>query len=487
MKKIIVILFLFVSTVLYSQQRTLFHIPNIQQSTLLNPAIQHECKLYVGLPVLSSVLFNVNHTSFSYNDVFMPVGNEQFGIDLEKLEKRIRPWNYVKSQVNLNIFALGFKYEDFYFSFDISNKTDFKFGYPDDYINITHGNGYFMGSNFLQLIPFLSATNYNEIAFGVSKKLSSQWTIGGKMKILKGVANTQITNSYARLYTDEETYDLRAVAKIEINSSFPVTITYDSLNIPSNAVLNEIDITKDFIFNKNTGVALDFGLIYKYSDEITLSGSIIDLGFIHWASNTNSYMGEGNFEFTGFDPAKWFNIKMLRDDYDFDSLQTEITNTYIDSLQNAYNLSYNTSPYNSFLHTKIYLGGTYQLLPYLNFGVLTRMAIYNKRIYPTISLSANGSFWKNRIQTTLSYSIMNNTFRNLGFGLAFKYGPVQLYTVSDNFLMLFNKKDNRSLSFHFGINLYFGCNARNKQNKKFKAYKPSKKNKSRKHLCPAYQ
>lgn len=487
MKKLIIILFLSANMLLYSQQRTLYNIPNIQQSTLLNPAIQHKCKLFVGLPVISSTLFNFNHTAFSYNDVFKPAGNGQYTINIAKLEKRVHPWNYLKTQLNVNLLALGFKYEDYYFSFDLSNKTDFKFGYPDDYIKIVHGNGYFMGKNYLELAPFLTAVNYNEMAFGVSEKLSKRLTIGGKFKLLKGVANAQITNSYARLYTDENTYDLLAKAKIKINASFPVTIQYDTLNLPTEASLNEINVMQDFVFNKNTGAAADFGFIYRYSKEITLSGSILDLGFIRWASNTNSLQGNGEFKFTGFDIGSWFNFSMLKGHFNYDSLRNVIKNKYIDSLQNAYNLSHNNSPYFSLLHPKIYLGGTYQALPYLNFGAVTRISIYNRRIYPTLTLSANGNFWQDRIQASLSYSLMNNTFRNLGFGLAFRLGPVQLYTVSDNFLMLFDLRRNRSFSLHFGMNLMFGCNERNKRNRNFNPYKHHRRKANYKDLCPAYQ
>ena len=481
LKKILLFVLLFSNIVVLGQVRALYHIPNIQQSTLINPAIQHKCKLYVGLPAISSTLFNINHTGFTYNDVFIPLDNGLYAIDIERLEKKIRKWNYIKSQVQVNIFALGYKYENYYFSLDISNKTDLKVGYPDDYINITHGNGYFMGDNYLQLVPFLTAVNYNEIAFGASQQLSANLTIGGKFKYLQGVANTQITNSYAKLYTDEDTYDLFATAKIEANSSFPVTITYDTLNLPSDIVMNEINITKDFIFNNNRGAAIDLGMIYKFSEEITFSGSILDLGFIRWASNTNTYQGEGELKFVGFDVASWYEPEMISDNYNYDSIRVVLSNKYIDSLQNAYSLNYHSYSYFSFLHTKIYLGATYQLIPYLNFGVLTRTAIYNKRIYPSLTLSANGNFWKNRIQTSLSYSIMNNSFRNLGFGLAFKLGPVQLYTVSDNFLGIFNWKNSRSFSMQFGLNLYFGCKERKK------GYNSKNNRKKRSQLCPAYQ
>ncbi len=472
-------LFLITQNLIYAQNRTLFNIPAVQQSTNINPAIQHNCRLYIGLPLVSSIYFNLNHTAFDYNDVFKPVNNGKYTINIDKLENMVNNWNYVKTQLNINLFAIAYKYKNYYFTFDILNKTDVKIGYPDDYIKLPQGNGNFMGkNNYLQLLPYLSAVNYNEFAFGISRQVSEQLTYGGKIKYLQGMANTQITNSYLKLYTDENTYDIQAKAKVEINSSFPMTVTYDSLNIPSNATINDLNITKDFIFNNNRGLAIDFGMIYKFNKKITISASALDLGFISWKTNTNNYKATGDFTYTGVDISKWWDTKMISGEYEFDSINQIILTEHIDSLQSSYNITPNNTSYYSFLHSKIYFGATYQFKKYLNFGVVTRAEIYNKRIYPSLTLSANTNFWKNKFQATLSYSVMNNTFRNIGFGLALKLGPVQLYTVSDNILLPFNLKKNRSFNFHFGMNLYFGC-------KNTKKNKTGRRNK-RPSICPAY-
>jgi len=49
------------------------------------------------------------------------------------------------------------------------------------------------------------------------------------------------------------------------------------------------NIVGNYIFNKNNGVGIDLGAIYKYDEKITLYASIIDLGFIHWGSNVQGF------------------------------------------------------------------------------------------------------------------------------------------------------------------------------------------------------
>ncbi len=471
---ILFMIFFVLKNQLYGQDRTLYNIPDIQQSTLLNPAIQHECKWFIGLPVLSNILANINHSSFTYNDVFQEEGSN-YSIDFDNIEKKVKNWNYLKSQVQLNILSIGYKHSDkYYFSFDIINKTEFKLGYPDDYIKVRHGNAQFEnGKNTLQFMPYLNAVNYNEISFGASKKIDSRFTLGAKIKYLSGVANAKLTNSKLKLTTDAETFDLSIEGDIEANTSFPMTVSYDTLNLPENVELNDINITKDFIFNKNRGLAIDFGIIYNLSDKITLSGSIVDLGFIRWKSNINAMSGKGSFEFTGVDISEWtgngdFNVNT-------DSIWDVIQDTYIDSLQNAYNLSNNNSPYTSFLNPKLYLGATYKINDKLNVGALSRSSFYNKRFYTSLTFSLNSNPFKN-FNASLSYSIMNYSFNNIGFGLSYKFGPIQFYLLSDSFLAAFNPKKYRSLSLQLGFNLILGCH-KCKNEKKEKAGKP----------CPAYR
>ena len=51
----------------------------------------------------------------------------------------------------------------------------------------------------------------------------------------------------------------------------------------------------------NVGLGLDFGLIYKYSDKITLSASLLDLALVRWKTDLNNVRGEGDFEYAGTD------------------------------------------------------------------------------------------------------------------------------------------------------------------------------------------
>ncbi|NJK85882.1 MAG: hypothetical protein HC906_07860 [Bacteroidales bacterium] len=57
----------------------------------------------------------------------------------------------------------------------------------------------------------------------------------------------------------------------------------------------------NIIFNrKSPGFALDVGFISQYNEQTTLSGSILDLGFLIYRWNAFKYNAHGDYEFHGF-------------------------------------------------------------------------------------------------------------------------------------------------------------------------------------------
>ena len=58
-------------------------------------------------------------------------------------------------------------------------------------------------------------------------------------------------------------------------------------------------------------------------------------------------------------------------------------------------------------------------------------------------------------QYTVSYSIINNTFNNIGAGLSARLGPVQLYLVSDNVFHMVFPANLQTTNLRVGINLAF--------------------------------
>jgi hypothetical protein len=132
---------------------------------------------------------------------------------------------------------------------------------------------------------------------------------------------------------------------------------------------------------------------------------------------------KAQYLFSGFD------VNQLLDDnsgylrQQLDSLETkfEMTETPSDS--------YTTS-----LPSRYYLAGRYELVRNLSVGTLFFGESFRERFSAGMTVSVNKDFG-NWLSTSLTYTVSNRSYNNIGVGLSFNLSPVQLYILGDNLLM----------------------------------------------------
>ena len=510
MKQITLILILIInifSIARAQQNNTLFFMHKLPQSNLLNPAVQGECNLYLSglaIPVAGQILppvyFNYGNNGFAYNQ-FIHKGtglqSDSLILDFNNLTDKLRPMNYITAEMHLNLLSLGFrlqdifhsKFKDYYFTFNITEKADFKFGFPKDLIAMPwQGNGAYINetADFGLRLDF---SHYREYALGASKIFNDKLTIGARVKLLYGKLNITTKKNDLSLFTDPDYFNLLVKTDMDLYISQPFvefnefcflyegdTMIYEDDTIVGTTMVvktedKEID-AKDYLLNrKNFGLGIDIGAIYQFNDKITFFASITDFGYIHWKVNVSNFVGNGEFLYQGFDAEPLVEYG--------DSVFEEQMEGLGDSLIRIFEINRQAKEYNSFLPTKICLGGTYILNDKVYFGLLARTEIYQKSMHSSLTISANSNFYK-WLSGCISYSIINNNFKNLGLGLILKGGPIQFYIFSDNILGMQRSEDllgeenennskliilpysSRNINFRFGLNLLFGCGREHK-------------------------
>lgn len=441
---------------MYSQQNILYFMNGIHQSSELNPAYQNPCNGYLALPAISGININVTNTGFTYNDLIRPgtgLQKDSLVVDIDNIKGKLGKNNYLRPEINISLFGLGFWIRDYYFTFSISNKTKSYFAYTDDLVKITDGNSNYIGESNPITLSGLGphAINYNEIALGLSKQLTNKLTVGARMKILMGTAAISKQKSDLKLYTADvdNNYALRLETDIKFNVSGPINVKKDK-----NDKIEEIEFDNDEIISsafstKNMGLAFDLGATYQLNDKIKLYASLTDLGFIRWGNNTYNFYQKGTFNFEGVKlDSVWTNS-----DYD---LVKEMT----DSISDFFEVNESHNKFTTWLNTNIYIGATYELTKGINLGLLSQTVFYNKKIHQGMILSANFEpiSW---FSASLSYSMINRSYANFGLGLAVKLGGTQLYILTD-YLNSLKLKDTKSIGIQLGVNIYFGCKKRNK-------------------------
>ncbi len=422
------------------QDLTLYNMEVVPQRMSANPAfIPSYSKINIGLPVLSSQYLNVNNSGFKYSDLIKHRADDSLYADYGNMLSKLAKNNYLSVAYRTDLLSFGFIVkEKNYWSFNVTEKADLRFRYPKSFMEfIWKGNGALLGQD-LNFNFGVNFTHYREYALGYARQINDKLTIGGKLKYLYGMENVWTEKSDVTLTTDPNYFAITAKSNIIINTS----------GVGSNSSIN---INKDYLFKKkNNGAGIDLGGVYKLNDKFTFSASVIDLGFIKWADATTNYQSHNaNGTFT-------YNGVALNQVINKDS--TNLANTFKavgDSLNKQFKIDTVHHSYTTKLSTQIYLGGKYNITEKINAGLLFYGQIFDKSIHPGVAVSYNQKVarWLN---FSVSYSIFNRSYNNVGLGFALNAGPVQWYLVSDNILGVIFPQNAKDLHVHTGINLTFG-------------------------------
>jgi len=449
---------LFTQSVLFAQQDlTLYNMEVVPQRMYENPAFMPTySRVNIGLPIISSEYFNFRNSGFKFSDLVKHGTSDSTAIDVPNMLGKLAKNNYITASYRTDLLSFGFRVKKNYFSFNATEKVDFRFRYTKDFMDLLwKGNGALMDKD-LNLDFGVNMTHYREYGFGFAREINDKLTIGGKLKYLYGMENINTQKSDITLNTDSKYFATTAASNLVVNTS----------GIDSNEFKN-FSVGNYAFKKKNSGVGIDLGGVYKLNKKISFSASVVDLGFIRWKDATTNYQSrdsKGSFYYQGIDAAQFIANPSLS----IDSALKKLT----DSLSKALKIDTVHHSYTTMLSTQIFLGANYAVTEKSNAGFLFYSQVFDKAIHPGIALSYNQRLGR-WLCASASYSIYNRSYNNVGLGLALNGGPLQLYVVSDNVLAAFLAKigdkayevvpeNAKNVHIHFGINLTFGRKAPDK-------------------------
>ena len=401
--------------------------------------MQISCKYYIGIPVLSGINLAYDNTVFTYND--LTAGDV---LNLDQVYRQMFYPNLAAVQTEIYPVSFGYRHKRNYYSFEIADKFRIFVTYPKNLIGFTlYGNEQFLGQTTHFTNLRLNTSYYREYSFGYSTIPNFFTQVGIRAKLLFGKANVSTGRSRFSLTSNDISYALHAKGKMKAKSSFPMEIVQNSSGLITNFLLDYPDIPALLFNPRNVGLAFDAGIIKMYNKNITLSASVLDLGFIRWSSDVNNVDADADFEYSGITAGTSFSSGRFLDEL-------------VDSLSNSTNLEVTRHPYFTTLPLRVYLGAEYQWKKNISLGAINRTMIVNRSLYSALTVSGTAVFY-NRLTTTLNWSFMNNSFRNVGGGLAWTGRGFQFHIMSDNFLAFIQPFDTRTLDLQLGMNMMIGC------------------------------
>ena len=427
---------------------TLYFMRGVPQSNRVNPANRPMGSFYIGFPGLAPIHGQVNSSTFTYNDFTQ--GDEQAILDL------LKPLNFVVSDLGSALLSAGFKTGAGFFSVDVTSRLDGDLFFSGDLARLVleesvENRTYQLDGSAIDLSAF------DEISVNWAGELLPNLQVGARAKMLFGIGNLTTARSEMEMTRIQDVYHIET--DMLFNASLPMAeIQYDQEGNVEDIVLKEevenLDLRElpKYLFNtRNMGFGLDFGVNYRPVSELLLSASVTDIGFINWKDEVYEAAFDASFNYTEIEG----NLFELPDGV--------TPGTYIDSLADVAidsatsNLTVTPDqPYSSRLNTKLFVGASYHVTPFLGFGLLSRTDFLQDKIAQQFTASANLTTGR-LLNFTLSYSYIHSDFKNVGAGLALNLGPVNMYLISDNALnLIFYPGDTRSANLWFGLNLIFG-------------------------------
>jgi len=439
MKKIVTLLFVFVTAVNLSAQQDfiMYNLQDIPQSAYSNPSNRFNGNFYLGIPALSSNYFSFSNTGFSYTDAVKKSGDSLL-LDFNSLLAELKDENFLSFNTKIDLLSFGISLgKSTQLTVNITENANFRFSYTKDFMDFIHkGNAAFSDdvANFDGL--GISFNHYREYGIGVSHQLTKELRIGARAKYLYGMENIYSKKTDISLRTDPVTFALTAKADVEVQTS----------GFGDNGDESTIN---QLTGRNNSGFAIDLGGDFQFSEKLSFNASIIDLGFINWNDYNKTYsIANGEYTYDGIEVSAFTNESEGEDgNTSFDRV--------LDSLEEDFKVVETEEAYTSPLTARFYLGANYKLNESTMVGGIIQSEIFQGDILPSLTASINRKMTK-WITLAASYTVIHGSFTNLGFGFNLNPGPVQFYVVSDNILGAFKPQDTRFLQMRFGINLIFG-------------------------------
>jgi hypothetical protein len=438
----------------------LYFMETVPQTSRINPAFQPRANGFVSLPASVGVDFR---SGLSVKDIFQKHGDRWYlpierQYDYKKLYKSIgRKATMINARVEWDLLGFGFRTGKGYVTFGVSEHVVGVSSLPSDLFKISETG--FPDNTRLDFSPMrIHAMAYKQILIGYSHPINEKLTIGVNLKPLFGqvAATTKIRTFSIKTGLNEWSVEVEGDAY----TSLPATMTEDEDGDLKEFEFQDDLETADYISKyagfSNPGFAVDLGAVYAFTERLSVSAALNNLGFISWKQDLNGVSFRGQYAFKGIE----YNTA---DDDDIDNAWEALG----DSLKNVIYFGTQHKKFKTALTPSLYLGASYRLTPAISVGLLSRSVFWKKAFHQSFNLSLNlqpYSFVSFNIG--INTQIKGNTYFGTGFSLFL--GPLQFYLISDYLPIRYSTltldgdkipfvpERQKEITIRTGLNLVFG-------------------------------
>jgi hypothetical protein len=378
--------------------RTAYFMDKSVVRTSLNPAFQSE-RNYYSIPLLGSLGVSFGSNGISVDDLLYPQNGKlqtfmASGVDAQTFLNNLQDHNKVSVDFQTDIFTAGWRMFDGFCTVGATLKGGAYLSVPKSLFEfMKEANGDY---NISDLKTDLRT--YLELSAGYSRSLTDRLTAGAKVKLLPALAGVRM--NVKRMDVSLAADKWHVTSEADLYAGGP-----ELSNEAGKDYIGDIDYSPGLA---GFGAAVDLGATYRLLDNLTVSASLLDLGFIAWSATYA--VANGTFEFDGVE-------KQVGDDNideQMDKMKEDLEGLMHFKTQKK-------KGYTSSLTTAALAGAEYTFFENrLGAGLLSSTRINPYGIYTELTASANYRpvRW---FAATLSYSALHSNFKT--YGVAVNFAP----------------------------------------------------------------
>ena len=411
-----------------------------------NPATDLPYSSVMSL-LIGNVNLNVQNSTLRYDNLFefdaqgLPISHAFHNLANGKSK------NFMEVDADLELFTLYRRIGNGMLTFDwgVKVRTDLLFS-NDLFKLLINGNSDFIGENNPANVNVnLNLNAYREFAVGYQHNINEKLSIGGRAKLLFGIANISTKSANAKLFSTDDSYDIRVEEDVNVLASLPRVITFENGILDANGGFRFGDLYS------NIGFGADLAVEYRFDEHFGVMAAVNDLGLIHWKLNNmklvdqiegdSLFCDNGSFLFDGLDDEQLQLI--VKDEYYRGRVWDTIRQYFPIELQH-------TGDYSTKLNTNVLLRGYYDI-DGMNRFILQAQGVFNGSGFrPAMTLAYNGSFFK-MLDVCATYTIMPGSYDNIGLGIAGVFNMFHIYLTTNNLLGCFKPLQTSAINAQVGI------------------------------------
>ena len=395
-----------------------------------NPAADLPYESVMSL-VVGNIGLNVQNTTLRYDNLFdFDAQGRPTTLNLRQFANSLKESNFLGFDAHVDLFTLYRRLNRGMLTINYGVKAQGDATLNDGLFKLLgYGNGAFVGENNpAQIDMDINAQAYQELAVGYQWNVDEKLSLGGRAKLLFGLANITTDAFDAKLYTDADTYALRWEENIAMRMAMPSAIYARNGQLMTDGPFNVGELFR------NPGFGIDFAAEYRFDDRFSAVAAVHDLGFIHWGLNDIEVQGQINDAGQFYDDGGF-----LFSGLDVDQLQLVISDDayrelFLDTLQQYFQLEFSPlAKYNTMLNTNLLLRGNFDLDAHNRFSAQVQGCFLGNGFRPAMTLAYSGSFFQ-MLDVCATYTIMPGSYDNIGLGLAGNFGTFHIYLTTNNII-----------------------------------------------------